>query len=75
MSFQVQRIPKQGVKKMKTLISVAFLTIAFLSAGAFANSEVQPLKSNVTVVYKNQVWPVKGKAHINTCEVNRCVNI
>ena len=62
---------------MKTFASIAFLTIAFLSAGAFAQVQPQPTvhKSNITVVFKNQAWPVKGKIHINTCEITRCVNI
>jgi hypothetical protein len=61
---------------MKTFFSVTFLTIAFLSAGAFANSHpMQFQKSNVTIVFKNQAWPVKGKTKINTCEISRCVDI
>ncbi len=60
---------------MKTIISVIILTIAFLSAGAFAEQPVQSHKTNVTVVYKNQAWPVKGQIAIDTCSINRCTDI
>jgi hypothetical protein len=75
MCFQVQRLTSQGVRKMKTLISVAILTIAFLSAGAFADQPVQTPKTNITVAYKNQAWPVKGQIVIQACKINRCTNI
>jgi hypothetical protein len=73
MCFQVQSMTPQGVRKMKTFASIFILTIAFLSAGAFAEQPAQ--KSNVTVVYKNQAWPVKGQIAINTCSINRCTDI
>lgn len=59
---------------MKTYFSVAILTIAFLSAGAFAKNEflVPPHKENVTVIFKNQSWPVKGQIVIDVCKINRC---
>ncbi len=60
---------------MKTLISVTILTIVFLSAGAFADQSVQPQKTNITVAYKNQAWPLKGQIAIDTCSINRCTNI
>ena len=60
---------------MKTLISVVILTIAFLSAGAFAEQPVQIQKANITVVYKNQAWPVKGQIAIDSCSFNACIDI
>ena len=44
---------------MKTFASIIILTISFLCAGAFAGNAlpVQIHKSNVTVVYKNQIGP------------------
>jgi hypothetical protein len=62
---------------MKTSISVIILTIAFLSAGAFAQNETAtPFRNdNVTVVFKNQSWPVKGQIAIDTCSINRCTDI
>lgn len=64
---------------MKTLWSVVILTVAFLSAGAFANQPVQTYaaahKVNITVVYKNQAWPVKGQIAIDSCSINRCFDI
>ncbi len=60
---------------MKTIISVIILTIAFLSAGAFAQQPAASQKLNITVVYKNQAWPVKGQIAIDTCSFNRCTEI
>lgn len=62
---------------MKTFASIIILTVAFLSAGAFAHNEIpaQIKKQNVTVVFKNQIWPVKGQIAIDTCAVNRCWNV
>jgi hypothetical protein len=61
---------------MKTFVSIIILTVAFLSAGAFAQNEIPSLikKQNVTVVFKNQAWPVKGQIAIDTCAINRCRN-
>lgn len=60
---------------MKTVVSFVVLTIVFLSAGAFAEQPVQIHKTNITVVYKNQAWPVKGQIAIDTCRINRCTDI
>jgi hypothetical protein len=59
---------------MKTYFSVVILTIAFLSAGAFAKNDllVPSHKANITVVFKNQSWPVKGQITIDACKINRC---
>ena len=52
---------------MKTLIATATLTIMFLSAGAFASNNRPPavretaVAVNVTVVGKNQTWPLAGQ--------------
>jgi hypothetical protein len=61
---------------MKTAISIIILTAAFLSAGAFAQNEIptQIKKQNVTIVFKNQAWPIKGQITIDACAVNRCRN-
>ncbi len=62
---------------MKTTASIIILTLAFLSAGAFAQNEVptQIKKQNITVVFKNQAWPVKGQIVIDSCKINRCRNV
>lgn len=59
---------------MKTFASIIILTIGFLSAGAFAQNEQFTTfkKLNITVVYKNQAWPVKGQIIIDSCKINRC---
>ena len=62
---------------MKTFIATFFLTAAFLSAGAFAENQLPApaQKANITVVYKNQAWPVKGQIVIDACKINRCTTI
>ena len=59
---------------MKTFASIIILTVAFLSAGAFAGNEMptQIQKANITIVFKNQAWPVKGQIIIDSCKINRC---
>ena len=58
---------------MKTIIATATLTIMFLSAGAFAGNNhrlVQPaanlINTNVTVIEKNQDWPVLETASVES---------
>ncbi len=66
---------------MKTLIATATLTVMFLSAGAFAGNHrptVQPAGShnaNMTVVSKNQSWPVRGMITVESCNLARCIEI
>ena len=62
-------------EQMKTLVSVVILAGAFLSVGAFANQAVQTHKTNVTVVYKNQAWPVKSQIVTHTCSITLCIDI
>ena len=65
---------------MKTLIATATLTVMFLSAGAFAGSDMTAATtarsqiSNVTVVIKNGQWPVKGQTSLDACSVRRCLD-
>lgn len=66
---------------MKTPIATAALTVLFLSAGAFAGTNhqryvtaaVEPV--NVTVITKNQSWPVKGEIGFGICPTSRCLDI
>jgi hypothetical protein len=65
---------------MFTKIATVALAVAFLSAGAFANSRdssgTSSKKSiNMTVVSKNQTWPVKGHATVDPCKLTVCVDI
>ena len=59
---------------MKTFIITVVLAISFLSAGAFAGNDLpQPThKLNITVVFKNQAWPVKGQITTEAYAINRC---
>lgn len=66
---------------MKTLTATAALTVMFLSAGAIAGNDphqpratlVQP--ANMTVIMKNQSWPVKGRITVESCKLNRCIDV
>ncbi|CAN5128385.1 hypothetical protein BH10PSE7_BH10PSE7_41020 [soil metagenome] len=62
---------------MKTLIATLVLTCAMLSAGAFASDNRGYLKSarNVTVISKNQAWPLKGQLSVEPCRVSRCLDV
>jgi len=62
---------------MKTLLATAIMTAALLSAGAFANDAAThaPAKlTNVTVIVKNQAWPVKSRMTLEPCRVSHCVD-
>lgn len=61
---------------MKTLIATLVLTLALLSAGAFASDNTDYLASirNVTDIAKNQAWPPKGQLTLEPCRVNRCLD-
>jgi hypothetical protein len=52
------------------------LTVAFLSAGAFAAGELKPAAhppgANITVIAKNQAWPLKGQITLDACRINPC---
>ena len=61
---------------MKTLVATVIVTAALLSAGAFANDAATkaPAKlSNVTVIVKNQAWPLKSRMTVEPCRVSRCL--
>ncbi len=66
---------------MKTVIATAALTIAFLSAGAFAgnghrNAQTAVfLGSNVTVIEKNQAFPVVGPIVVDQCKTDDCSEV
>ncbi|MBM3520718.1 MAG: hypothetical protein FJX63_08115 [Alphaproteobacteria bacterium] len=65
---------------MKTAAATLALAIMFLSAGALASNNkpaqiiaAQPV--NITVIVKNQAWPVKRSSAINPCAKLRCFDI
>jgi len=63
---------------MKTIIATAALTVMFLSAGAFAGNNhrvvlsVGNMGSNVTVMQKNQAFPVLGPIIVEACLNEDC---
>ena len=66
---------------MKTTVATAILTVIFLSAGSIVGSGIRkPMTAatphtNVTVIAKNQSWPVFGQITLESCAVNRCIDI
>ena len=60
---------------MKTTIATALLSIAFLSAGAFARAPLAEAPKNITIVHKNSIMPLKAQLTITPCEAARCVAI
>lgn len=70
---------------MKTLAASALLSIMFLSAGALAGDRnhhpvidavtTRDTAANVTVVFKNQVWPHPSRISVDPCQIDRCIDI
>jgi hypothetical protein len=66
---------------MFTKIATLTLAVAFLSAGAFAGARDLTAGSsamriiNMTVMSKNQSWPVRGQVTVETCKLNACLDI
>lgn len=67
---------------MKTLIATAVLTIVFLSAGAFAGNNhrlaqtaASFMGANVTVIEKNQAFPVIGPLVVVPCQTEDCSEV
>ena len=66
---------------MFTKIATLTLAVAFLSAGAFAGARDLTAGSfimktvNMTVVSKNQNWPIHGQVTVETCKLNACFDI
>ncbi len=65
---------------MKSLIATAALTFVFLSAGVVHSvgknaAAVRPAAShNITIVYKNQAWPVFEAETVKICQDVRCLD-
>ncbi|MBC8037335.1 MAG: hypothetical protein H7X89_08970 [Rhizobiales bacterium] len=61
---------------MKSAIATIALTIVFLSAGAFAGSGYRTVApaiiANVTIIEKNQAFPVFGPITVEVCENEDC---
>jgi hypothetical protein len=65
---------------MKSLIATAALTFMFLSAGVVHSVGKNSIAArpaadqNVTVIHKNQAWPVIGAQAIEFCQAVRCMD-
>jgi hypothetical protein len=60
---------------MKTFLSVIILTAAFLSAGAFANSQPAMPITNTTIVFKNNFKIEKDQSRLDACATARCIEL
>lgn len=66
---------------MKTLTTSLILSVMFLSAGAFAGASrtvtatVVANPANITVIEKNQAWPLAGQISVEPCSANRCIDV
>ena len=66
---------------MKTILATAALTAMFLSAGASANNDslTTPVAKssivNVTVISKNNQWPMKDHITTDACSLRRCIEV
>jgi hypothetical protein len=63
-------------KILKTMTLSATLAVMFLSAGAFAGANTTKLmmvNTNVTIIHKNSIWPMKGHITVNACAARRCI--
>jgi hypothetical protein len=65
---------------MRTALSTAILAILLLNAGAFASDNRAYLRgridaSNVTVLTKNQAWPIKSRITLEPCAEGSCTGV
>ncbi|WP_119389599.1 hypothetical protein [Taklimakanibacter lacteus] len=66
---------------MKTAIATTLLAILLLNAGAFASDNRIYLKSaasqanNITVLTKNQAWPVRTQMTVEPCTLADCIGV
>ncbi len=65
---------------MKTVCSTALLTVLLLNAGAFASDNRPYLKArmveaNVTVMTKNQTWPLRTSMTLEPCSLASCTGV
>jgi hypothetical protein len=65
-------------KTLKTMTLSATLAVLFLSVGAFAGANTTStmiVNTNVTIIHKNMIWPIKGMITVNACAAKRCVAV
>jgi hypothetical protein len=65
-------------KTLKTMTLSATLAVMFLSAGAFAGANTTKsmiVNTNVTIIHKNSILPVKGLITTDACAARRCIAV
>ena len=66
---------------MQALTTTLILSIMFLSAGAFAGAShsvpatTVAAPANITVIEKNQAWPLAGQISVEPCSYKRCIDV
>ena len=67
------------IQGMKTALATTALTVMFLSVGAFAGNghrTVAPtVTANMTVIEKNQAFPVLGPITVEPCQIEDCSEV
>jgi hypothetical protein len=63
---------------MRSVITTALLASLFLNAGAFATDNRAYLRAkdaNITVMTKNQAWPVPSRMTLEPCTEAACFGV
>lgn len=65
---------------MKTAIATTLLAVLLLNAGALASDnraylKTQTVTANITVMTKNQPWPVRSQMTVEPCSLASCVGV
>ena len=65
---------------MKTTLATTLLAVLLLNAGALASDNRAYLKSatvaaNITVLTKNQPWPVRSQMTVEPCSLATCAGV
>ena len=65
---------------MKTAIVTTLLAILLLNAGALASDnraylKTRTVQANITVLTKNQPWPVRSQMTVEPCSLANCAGV
>jgi hypothetical protein len=65
---------------MKTTIVTTLLAVLLLNAGALASDnraylKTRTVQANITVLNKNQPWPVRSQMTVEPCSLANCVGV
>jgi hypothetical protein len=62
---------------MKSLLASTILALIFFVSGISVEKApaIAETESGMTIIAKNQVWPIQPDLLFTNCEVNKCVEI